>query len=260
MPDYVNHTRLALCMHPCAPTQQQATTQSQRIRELSGSKQYGTVHSDPKQHHLPFNLRLSNIQYLIATMKSIQHKKGESDEENLNDMTEHQMRLAVDEFIQTEITETLAQSHLQEKVIDDSGPVPPLIFKYLLIAIGLCGILIGIVLGAIIGQRLLAASAVEDMPNQHYAPSIAPSIAPSNAPSITPSIAPSIAPLDNFQPHAASHDPTLEPTFVNTNVSTNLSAHPTQITSYPPTLSSTEYTESPLAPTPTPTTNTTTVP
>jgi hypothetical protein len=169
-------------------------------------------------------------------MKSIQNKKGKSDEESIQDMTEHQMSLEVDEFIQTEITVTLAQSHLQEKVIDALGPVPPLIFKYVLIAIGLCGVLIGIVLGAIIGQRLLAASEVEDMPHQHYAPSIAP--------------------LDNLQPHTATHDPTLEPTFVDTNVSTNRTAQPTQITSYLPTLSSTEYTDSLLAPT----TNTTTVP
>jgi hypothetical protein len=166
-------------------------------------------------------------------MKSIQNRNGGSDEDDIpvqDIMSEHQMSLEVDELIQTEITETLAQFHLQEKVIDAAGPVPPLIFKYILIAIGLCGVLIGIVLGAIIGQRLLAASAVEDMPYQHYAPSIAP--------------------LDSFQPHTdATHDPTLEPTLVDTNVSTYSTAHPTRVTSYPPTLSSSEYTESRLAPT-----------
>jgi hypothetical protein len=76
--------------------------------------------------------------------------------------------------------------HLQEEVIENSHkPVPSVVFKYILTCMGLCGVLIGIVLGAIIGQHLLNQNQTpryntqpDDVlaPNYTQAPSIAPGL------------------------------------------------------------------------------------
>lgn len=61
---------------------------------------------------------------------------------------------------EVEAAHTLSRAqYLQEEVLENpQKPVPPVIFKYILIGMGLCGILIGIVLGAIVGQHFLKQS------------------------------------------------------------------------------------------------------
>ncbi|CAJ1945923.1 unnamed protein product [Cylindrotheca closterium] len=120
------------------------------------------------------------------------------------------------EDAETAHTISRPQHLLQEEVLENSHkPVPSVVFKYILICMGLCGILIGIALGAIIGQHLLKQQQNQQRYNKE--PSDVTGLAKNNntttqAPSIAPGLdwhyPPSPRPTSDIFDHVHSSPPT----------------------------------------------------
>lgn len=165
------------------------------------------------------------------SIKTTSSSSSSSDQQFASvDALHHQLQM----IEEAETANTLSRAaHLQEQVLENPNkPVPPAIFKYILIGMGLCGVLIGIVLGAIIGRHLLKQHPRYNMQPPPFSNITLSSQAPSpSAPNLIWYYPPTPTPSSDIFHHPTPSIRTAHPTMVP--------SHDANATSMPTTIDST---------------------